>query len=132
MAKIPGRYQEADWNSNALNGIIDGSLETSVEELDTTSHDDGGDRTYIAGRSSHSLSFSFHYNEADTGQAGLLADVVSRTTRAFAFRMEDSGGLIEYTGNGLATSVVQTGSNDGVAEMTATIRVTGALTKGTV
>lgn len=131
MAEIAGRLQELDWGGNAVNGIVDGTLNTETEELDTTTHDDGGDRTYIAGRSSHTLDLTLKYDEADTAQAAMLTAANARTTAAIAFRMQASGGLIEYTGTGLITSSSLVGSNDDVAEFNMTIRVTGALIKGT-
>ena len=131
MAKIHGRLSNFQWNSNAVGGIVDINQNLERPEIDTTTHDDGDNRTYISGRLAGTIEISGKWDEADTGQGGMETDFIAGTDRAVDFRMQTASGAHTYTGTGKITAWSCTGPNDDAGEFSATVRFNGAITSGT-
>jgi hypothetical protein len=122
MAKIHGRLQSFSWNSNVVAGIVDGSLNLERPEIDVTTHDTGDARAFISGRLAGTVDLTMKWDEAD--------DLVTGTQRTIYFRMSTGGGLHSFTGTGQVNSWSAKGPNDDAAEVTATVRFSGAVVEG--
>ena len=131
MAKIHGRLSTFTWNAVAVNGIVDETFNLERPSIDTTCHDDGDARSFIAGRLAGSIDLTLRWDEADSGQGGMQADFFTGTSRAIVFRMQTGAGNHEFTGTGLIENWNPSGPNDDAAEVTATVRISGAITEAT-
>ena|SRR3990167_4772237 len=131
MAKVAGRVQALQYNATAIGAIVDCSFSGEIEELDSTTHDSGAFREYLAGRMSGTLDVTMKWDQSDTAQSQMADDAfVPGTSRALDFRMETTGH--KYTGTGFITNWSPSAPNDDVAEVSCTIRFTGTITQGSI
>ena len=129
MARIAGRLQSVDIDAVAIGCIVDASISGENAELDTTCHDDLDARAYIYGRFSGTMDLTMKWDEADAGQIDLADAFFGKTINVYTFRMQTGTGFQLYTVSGLVTSFSPSAPNDDVAELTATIRLTGAIVR---
>ena len=129
MANIAGRFQTISIDAVAVGDVTDGAMSGENAEIDTTTHDDAGSRTFIYGRFSGSMDLTMLWNNTDAGQEDVLDAFFGKTTNAYVFLLETLSGADRYTAQGLVTAVNPTASNDDATEWTATIRITGDLVR---
>jgi hypothetical protein len=131
MPNIAGRLQSATIDGVPIGSITDGNLNPENAELDTTSHDDQTSRTFIYGRQSATAEFTMRWDDANAGQEDILDAAFGKTINTYVFLMETLSGSERFTFQGLATATPLSAPNDDVAEFSATIRVTGDITRDT-
>jgi hypothetical protein len=130
MAKIHGRLMNFAWNTVAVNGIVDGTLNLERADVDVTTHDTGDAYAFIQGRLKGSVDLNMKWDEADSGQGGMQADFVTGTQRAVYFRMNTGGGLHTFTGTAQVNKWSAKGPNQDAGEVTASLTYTGAIVEG--
>ena len=131
MAKQHGRLSNLQWNSVAVNGIVDIDPSFTRPKLDCTVHDTGDGREYLSGRLEGAIQMTLKWDEADPAQSSMEDDFFADTERAMEFQMQTGTGFHNYTGNGKIESWEPSGPNDEVAEVSVNVYFNGAITKGT-
>lgn len=118
---------------NSIGGVKEITMTVDQETYDVTDHDSGAWMEHIVGRHTVTMSATLNYDEANTYQEALLATgLMSGTMCYFRYRPNTSSGVAkEYYGQGSVTSVEISSPNDGPAEISLDLQVTGALTRGT-
>lgn len=131
MSKIAGRLgrlavsKDGGQNFYDVDCVVDMSLSASMAELDVTCHKSGQYREYIAGRKEATIEVSMHWDEEDVG-AGIIADCFFSGTPLMArYRPDEGTDKDEFVANCIVTSYNATSPNDDVADLEATLRVSG-------
>jgi predicted secreted protein len=131
---IAGRLQtlEVDAGSGFVDvlGIVDGTLSLEGEELDTTCHDSGRFRDFIAGRAAGTVDITALWDDADPGQEIVKQSIEDGTKLTYRFRMQVLSGADEFSAQGIVTSTNPAGPNDSPGGMDFSIRLAGAITRG--
>lgn len=130
MAKSLGRVQTFTWNSNTVNGIVDGSYELSRASVDVTVHDSGDAKAYLQAQLEGTISLTCKHDEADAGQSGLQDDIVAGTARAVNFKGVVGAGSHQYTGTAIIEKVSGKYPLSDAAEVSYDLKFSGTITQG--
>ena len=134
MATAPKLAKEMTitYDSDLLMLVTDHTFEVNKEEVDTTTFDDDGWRSFLSDLKDWKISGTAQTGKGAPGanEAGwdeLLAEIKSGTAAvAVIFQGTDTGDSVE-TGTGFLTSMVSTGSVGGIETFTFEIRGVGAI-----
>ena len=128
---IPGRLAtlEIDPGSGSVpyGGIIDVTMNVNVDELETTTHDSAGSRSYIPNHDDVTLDVSGRWFDGDPGQEVVLTAIFAKTTFDFVFQMETAAGKKIYTGSAFATTANPSGPLDDTGGMDVTFRCSSVI-----
>lgn len=104
-------------------------FELSADMIDTTSKNSGGDREFLPGNRSATLSFEGLFDEAITSTAGfdLLNDAIKAGTKVTALFGASSGKTYSY--QAYISSLSRTAPEGDVETFSCTIQCTGAQTE---
>lgn len=128
---IPGRLAKLRVSDDAgatfenFGGIVDVSMQINVDELECTSHDDNGSRTYLPNHDDATMDVSGRWLDGDPGQEIVLVNVFAKTVYPFEFTMESAPGRKLFTGNSFATSTSPSGPLDDTGALDLSFRVSG-------
>lgn len=131
MACIAGRLMKIEVSEDGgsswenLGGLVDATLNLNIDELECTSHDDNGARSYIPNHHDATVDFSSRYDEADDGQDIIIDAAFAKTVLDFRVYMQVSSGLRRFDAEGFATSLAMAGPLDDTANLDGTIRLSG-------
>lgn len=112
--------------------LLDASLDGSGDTLDTTCHEDGQNKTKIAGKREHSIDANYNYVEDDAGQV-ILKNTWFGTMDGIKARwqFEQTVGKLEYTADVIITSWGPGIPNDDVSTVDVTLEVSGEVIEST-
>lgn len=109
-ASIPGRLARLEISPDAgatyqnFGGIVDVTMNMKIDELETTTHDSAGARSYIPNHHDITFDISAQWLDGDPGQEIVLTAVFAKTTFPLKFYMEVATGRKRFDGSGFATS----------------------------
>lgn len=110
---------------NNLAGCRDISLNTSVDEIESTDHDSTS-REYIPNFLDATMDLTINWEEDDTVQAALLAATVpSPTSFKMRYFLNSGAGNVLFSADAFCTSYNVTSNQDGVAESSLSWRLSG-------
>jgi len=129
MAFLAGKDSSIEIDSVDLSSYVDSmSLSRDVNTLTVTSFGDDNE-AYIAGVQGFSMDISGSFDAtADSSIAGMFDGAVV----AFDFRPNNTTGLPKYTGNALITNYTIDSSAGDKVSFSASLLVSGAITRGTI
>ena len=136
MAKMDGLYVQVQTDSAtpsteaAIVGVVSSALNITVNEIDTTSYEGGGDYTGIAGTRSADFSADFHMQDDGGNLDYFLTDQKAGTILSFVYGGVAPGDL-QISGQCYITSINITASIDSAVNVSMSFRVTGSLLIGT-
>lgn len=115
-----------------LNNI--GLPDESKDDVEITDHDSDGDREFTPGlRDGGTIAFDGNHDVADAGQLALVTNFdADSTTAAFVITLPGGTGARTYSFTGYVNAMGGDAPFDDRATLTGSIKVTGAVTKGTV
>lgn len=128
MVCIPGRLAKLEISDDGgttyenYGGIVDITMNITVDELECTTHDSNGSREYIPNHDDVTLDVSGRWLDGDPGQEIALAAIFGKTTFLFRFTMETLAGKKKYEGSAFATSANPAGPLDDTGSMDVTLR----------
>ena len=132
MAAIAGRVGrvQVSFDNGAtylnLGGLVDATLNGNVDELETTTHDSGGARSYISNFHDETMDCTMRWDETDAGQSGLLRTVFpSPTEFKVKYRMEVASGKVEFLADAFVTSYSPAMPLDDTASFDISMRLSG-------
>jgi predicted secreted protein len=110
-------------------GIVDVTMNISVDELECTSHDSNGAREYLPNHHDVTMDVSGRWLDGDPGQEVVLSAIFSKLVLNFEFFMiEDAGsGKKKFSGTCFATAANPTGPLDDTGNMDVTFRCSGVI-----
>lgn len=134
MARVAGRLGTLDVDDGggfvSIGDVVDMTLNLEYGEIDNTAHDDTT-RTFIPERSSGTVDFTLRWDDADAGGEDVKAAFLAGSDVSWRYRVEALSGADEYTFNGFVTSMSPTSPNDDSSDVSFTVRISGAVTRGT-
>ena len=114
----------------AIGGVKDASLAKGHSPFDVTDFDSGAWEEAIAGRGAWTFDFTMNYDEADTGWELLVAQHLLNTKLYFRYRPRgDTTGYKEYIFQGFVTALDDSSPNDGAAETSCSVQMSGTPTR---
>lgn len=132
MALVLGRSVDVLWGGTAIEDVTSWSYSGAVGEIEQTSFDSSNFQDVAAGTISGSVSVDYYVDFAATeGFDEMLADHLARTSQAVLLSTGVSG---ETTlgGTGFVTSFDWSGDLDSTSSVSATIKISGTISQGTV
>jgi predicted secreted protein len=109
---------------NTINGLVDATLNGSVDELECTSHDSNGIREFIPNHLDFTLDANFRWDEEDATQAALIDTLVPfPTTFKVRFMLQDVAGKRMFQADAFLTSYSPSGPLDDTAGLDASMRL---------
>ena len=129
--RIPGRLAKCNLSADNgatfenLGGIVDIGMNLNVDELETTTHDDNGARTYLPNHHDATFDVSARWQDGDPGQEILMVSVFAKTVLQFQFFMEIASGRKRFDGSCFATSASPQGPLDDTGGLDVTLRGSG-------
>mgnify|MGYP000058847816 CR=1 FL=1 len=129
--KLNGREIVLQKNGTVIGEIVSQSLNYDRNEIETSSKDSGEDSEFIGGRSNWAIDVTCRLDPADTaGQGDVEADALTHATDTYTFGKETPAtGDVSYSGTAFPTNVSVQADDEGAAEISFTLRGTGALTR---
>lgn len=127
---IPGRFSKYNVSEDGVvmhnvGGIIDMTLSFNIDELETTSHDDNGIRSYIPNHSDVTAELSCRWLDGNPGQR--LIVIASKTKQRLAFEAyadyDPGSGKFYWTGLCFPTGLPISGPLDDTAGLDLTLRL---------
>lgn len=132
---IPGRLSKLlvsdDGGTTYTNvgGQVDINLKIKIDDLEVTSHDDNGARTYIPNHHDVTGDMSGRWMDGDPGQEILLQSAFQKTSVLFKLTFQSVTGKKLFTGSLFPTSADPAGPLDDAAKLDISVRISG-LTMG--
>ena len=129
--RIPGRLAKLDVSADNdvtrenFGGIVDIGMNLNIDELETTTHDDNGARTYLPNHHDGTFDISARWMDGDPGQEIVLVAVFAKSVFAFRFYMEITSGRKRFDGSAFATSYSPQGPLDDTGNIDVTLRGSG-------
>ena len=115
-----------------VNGLVNNNIDLSVDEIDVTTKDSVGNKEYIAGEFSGTLGMDGKLDEADANTfSELLTTMKTKAAVAFIYGDVAAGSQV-HSGSCIITSLSQAGPQNGARTFACGMRITGAVTEGTV
>lgn len=110
-----------------VNSIEDANANGTLDEVETTTHDDGTQRTYIKGKRDLTIDLSLLFDEDDPGQNVLTDSYFGDVNFLSRFRMEEGAGNEEFLDlDSFITSYAEGSPNEDAATLAITVRVSGS------
>ncbi len=111
---------------------VDQSL--TVNDVDATDNDDNGVTTSLAGDGSGTFSFTFNYDDSNSGgQDEVMLAAYAKTTKLWRYRpVGNVSGASEYTFNGYITEMTHSAAHEEIVEVSITVMVTGGVTQADI
>lgn len=133
MADLPARnsmvYASAAGSVyTAVGGVKDISFDLTGAADETTDHDSGAFKEFMAGRGELKMTFNANYDEADAGQGIVRTAAFGRSTCYFKFRAAVGGGYKESYANGVVTGFKPSAGNDGPVALAVDVQLSGVPT----
>jgi predicted secreted protein len=128
---IPGRLAKIELSNDGgstfttFGGLVDVTMNLTIDELETTSHDSAGSREYIPNHHDISLDLSARWIDGDPGQELAINSAFDKTTLNFRFRMETLSNKKQFTGTCFPTSYSPAGPLDDAGSIDITLRCSG-------
>jgi hypothetical protein len=127
---IPGRYARLDLSADGidfvpLTELVDVRLSINVGELETTTHDSNGRRTYIPGLTDFEMSVSAQHVEGCPAQNLVHETVDSLTQVFFRYRLQTVAGRREWQGRAFVRTGSLAGPLDEAAKLDVQMRCSG-------
>ncbi len=110
-----------------LGGIIDMTLNLNIDELETTTHDSGGARSYIPNHHDATVDGTLRWDEDDLGQASVLEAVFDKTSFLVQLTMQTQLGKKRFDASAFATNCSPGGPLDDTAGLALTLRLSNLL-----
>lgn len=129
--RIPGRLAKLDVSPDNgatfenFGGIVDITMNLNVDELETTTHDDGGARTYLPNFHDVTYDVSARWQDGDPGQEIVMVAVFAKTVFSHRFFMEIASGRKRFDGSTFATSYSPSGPLDDTGQIDVSLRASG-------
>jgi predicted secreted protein len=133
MTCIPGRLAKIQLSADGglsyipLGGIVDVTMNLSIDELECTTHDSNGAREYIPNHHDVTLDVSARWFDGDPGQEMLLDSAFAKTSLLFIFTMQTLTGKKKFTGSCFPTSASPAGPLDDTGSFDVTLRASGVI-----
>lgn len=123
---IAGKGGSVSLDANKVAEIENWSLDLEADDLETTSFDSDGKKTYIRGLTGWSGSFEGNFAKDDTnGQNAIFNAWVNGTALSFTFKVDDT---VSYSGTAFVTPSIEVPVGDTVT-FSCDFQGTGALTR---
>ncbi len=128
MADVNGTNFRVVAGGNVIAASRTCNFEITVDMIDTTTQDSGGNRTIIPGLFSGNGSVNGLYTTSDTyGVDYIFSTAIAKTQVSIAWEMQETSGKV-YTANAyLSGATIEGGTEDNVT-YTANIEIDGAVT----
>ena len=110
----------------AIGGMQDMGLKSKGATLDTTTHDSGAYKEFIAGRSETTFDLKGLYDAADAGQTAMQAAHLARTLIKLRYRPIVGAGYPQFVLSCYLTELDDDSPNDNANAITYSAQVTGA------
>lgn len=126
--QIPGRLAKLNVSPDGgltfenFGGIVDVTMNLSVDELETTTHDSEGRREFIPNHSDATFDVSARWQDGDPGQEIVLVATFAKTVFPFQFFMEIAPQRKRFDGSAFATSLSPSGPLDDTGALDVTLR----------
>lgn len=122
---IPGRFARLEVSTDGdvfynFAGIVDVAMSISVSELETTTHDSNGGRTFIPGLIDYSMTSTNRWQDGDPGQDIVLENVDTKRLVHFRYTLQTAAGRKQWEG----LCFLRTGTLAGPLKESATFAVT--------
>jgi len=115
-----------------LSGLVTQGLDFSVDEIDITTKDSSGNKEFLAGEFSGTFSAEGKLDESDSyGFEYLRTTMVAKAAVAW-ISGGTTAGDVTYSGSAIVTGLSQSSPKNAERTWSATFRITGAVTKGSV
>lgn len=127
-AAIPGRLARWEVSADAgvtyenFGGIVDITMNLSVDELETTTHDSAGNREFIPNFADVTFDVSARWQDSDPGQEIVIVAVFAKTSFPFRFFMEVAPQRKRFDGSAFATSYSPSGPLDDTGSLDISVR----------
>jgi len=110
------------------------SFPASMDTADSTAFQPtGGAKTYVPGLIDHTLSIDGHYDSATNLSDEVLSSLVGyASTASFEFAPDNTGGQVKYTGECILTAYEVSAPVADLVTFTASMQVSGVITRTTV
>ena len=118
---------------SVVNGLTSKSLDLSADEIDVTTQDDAGWKSFLAGEASGVLTFECNDDESDTYAYDSLATaMLAKNAVAFAYGegIKTPNKCYIY-GNAIITSLTKSDPKNSAGTFSCTLRLTGSPTFAT-
>jgi len=113
----------------AVGGVKDVSMSFSGATIEVTDFDSAGWQQFLSGNRTMTLSATMNYDEADAGQDIIWTSNHASTTIYYRWRPGGSTStLMQWVSQGIITSLEETQAQDGAAELSMDIQLTGTPT----
>lgn len=134
MAAIPGRIGRVQLSTDNgatyinVGGLVDGTLNINVDELEVTTHDSGGSREYLPNFRDETLDLTLRWDETDAGQDALLnANFPTTTTFKVRFLMQQQAGRKQFDADAFLTTGTVAQPLDDTASFDVSMRLSGTI-----
>ena len=103
------------------------TISRTMAPVEVTNKDDAYQKTFIAGDQSTTVDFDGLTLAADPGWVQALVHEAANSSAIFTVIRPEDADLFEFTG--WITSITETASRDGAAELSVSVQASGAITK---
>lgn len=137
MAKQQGRRGFVDISTDGgttwrrVAGLIDCTLNRTLDEVETTTHDSNGTKEFEPGLDEASFDMSVMYDDQDPAQLALEDSYDTKSTFLFRYFPVVLAGKRRYDGGGFVTSFSQAAPLNDMQTIDITVRVSGTITRET-
>lgn len=106
----------------------------TVNDVDATDNDDNGVTTSLAGDEDGTFSFTFNYDDTNSGgQDEVMLAAYAKTTKLWRYRpVGNTSGASEYTFNGFVTEMTHAAAHEEIVEVSITLKITGGVTQADI
>lgn len=111
-----GRLTDSTWNG-------------SRAEINATDADSGDSEEYMAGRMNHTLDITARYDEGNEGQEALMGAFFDGSTVKVRWRAKTAAGMKQHSADAIVTSCNIPSPDSDTTNLTATLRITGAVSR---
>lgn len=130
---IAGRFGVLEVSSDGgtvwvrLGHLVDATLNVNIDELECTSHDSNGQRTYHPNFSDVTIDGSARWVDGDPGQSIVALAVFAKTMFRLRFRLSTGQGDKYFEAEAFATSWSPSSPLDDTANIDFTLRLSGTV-----
>lgn len=117
---------------NAVGNVSDVSLDRTVDETDSTTFDDAGDRAFLPNHSDQTISFTLKVDETAGQLDTIWTSVLTKVIDKWRLKSDDDSGVAKQLDvDAFVSSVSEGHPMEDVMGLDVTLRGTGALTRVT-
>jgi len=106
---------------------VDITMNLTVDELETTTHDDNGHRTYLPNHDDIAFDVASRWEDGDPGQEIVLGYIFAKAVFPFVFTMETAPNRKRFSGNGFAKTFSPAGPLNDAGGLAFSMRGSGVL-----